>query len=369
LLRGQRTAYRRGGISYPESEVIETLARLASAGGVRALAAIAALGSTGDKRAVPHLLAVLEQTQDQKQRGAAVVALGMIGDSAAAPALLGIVETERDEGMRIRAVAALASIESGSPVRALIELLDDPSPQIQLYAIRGLRRSGAEEAGPPLAAYAEKINVRLGQDVKSGWKRPAYGVLQDLSLVEASLRAIADLDPESGTRAMLKTAALGRPPSGRPDSLKVAEGVYRARRRALYGLGYTGSADALALLLGEWGLGDTDPRLRAVAVRSLGVLGDPEAVSALESALLDPVPEVRWTAARVLGLMRASDATTELVDSLEDGNRQVRIEASTALGLVGAEQATDKLMRVAEQDPEESVRIAARLALERLDEF
>ena len=72
------------------------------------------------------------------------------------------------------------------------------------------------------------------------------------------------------------------------------------------------------------------------------------------------------TAARVLGLLQAKNAMPALRNRLADSNRQVRVEAATALGLLHDQQAAPDLTALASSDPEQSVRTAAQLSLQRL---
>ena len=352
--------------AYPEPKVIAELGRIAGTRDARAPAAVAALGSSGATSATAHLLAVLDSTEDPKLRALCIVALGMIGDPSSVPALVEIAETETDPGLRIRAVAALASVESGSPTAALIGLLSDPLPGIQLFAIHGLHQSKAKEAGGPLALYAERSASRLTDYAEEGWQHNATQALETLSLLTPALRALADLDPDAGAIAMISTARLADPGAVGADTLRLKDALYRGRRAALYGLGYASSDPALETLLSAAGLRNSDPRLRAVAVRSIAIHGRPQTVPELLRALDDPAPEVRMTAARVLGLLQAKNAMPALRNRLADSNRQVRVEAATALGLLHDQQAAPDLTALASSDPEQSVRTAAQLSLQRL---
>lgn len=352
--------------AYPEPEVVATLGGLTAADEPVAAAAVAALGNTQSSAAVPYLLKVLEGSDGRRLRELSLVALGLIGDPAAKPALLKILGGSSPPALRIRAAGALAAVETGSADEALIGLLNDPLPAVQLYAIRGLHRAGARSAGQALAARAKVGAARLTTEAKSGWQGSGRQSLRDLALLEAALRALADLDPDAGSAAMLETARLPGVPGGRADSLRLADSLYRARRAALYGLGYAGGADTVAVLSGEHGLQDPDPRLRAVAARSLGVAGDPAGIGPLVDAFRDSSAEVRWTAARVLGLMNARQVSRALRTGLHDASRQVRFETATALGLLRDTEAEPTLLELAGSDPEERVRAAARLAVERI---
>ena len=121
---------------------------------------------------------------------------------------------------------------------------------------------------------------------------------------------------------------------------------------------------ALALLLGPAGIGDADARLRAVAVRSLGVLAAPGAADRIRPLLgSDPSADVRMTAARVLGLLHDRDSAAALVAALADPHALVRKEAALALGYLREPTARAKLEALAERDRADAVRDAAAYAL------
>ena len=149
--------------------------------------------------------------------------------------------------------------------------------------------------------------------------------------------------------------------------MEIAAALYRLRRIALYGLGYAEAAHreaALALLLGPAGIGDADARLRAVAVRSLGVLAAPGAADRIRPLLgSDPSADVRMTAARVLGLLHDRDSAAALVAALADPHALVRKEAALALGYLREPTARAKLEALAERDRADAVRDAAAYAL------
>ena len=135
------------------------------------------------------------------------------------------------------------------------------------------------------------------------------------------------------------------------------------RRRALYGLGYTKSTAASELLTGAAGIGDPDFRLRAVAARSLGVLGGHANAHAVAPLLSDASAEVRWTTAEVLGRLGHKGNEAKLAATLGDLVGEVRRQAALALGYLGASEARPKLAERAKTDTDGRVRAAAAYAL------
>ena len=330
------------------------------------LRAIAALGHTGMHEAVAPLLARL-RAHGIAERAAIVEALARLRDPSALDALLEVLESVRDEALRIRITIALGAIRAPSAYDALVRMLRDPLPAVRFHAIRGLR-----ELGEPAAAGALSELYRVSAESLAG--RPfeslaadAPTVLAALGLQVELLRALAELDAPRGAGAFIDGARSPEIPRASQTALRIAEGFYERHRMALHGLGYSASGKAAEVLAGDDGIGHSDPRLRAVAVRSLAVLGAPGAAGHLLSALRDPVPEVRWTAATALGRLAHAGAVDALIDLLGDEFGEVRRQAALALGYIGAAQSSLPLAQLAINEPVASVREAALYAMDLLD--
>ena len=143
----------------------------------------------------------------------------------------------------------------------------------------------------------------------------------------------------------------------------VANALYRVRRTAINGLGYTDSDAAAAFLAGPDGLNDPDSRLRAAAVRSIAVLGRRDAAAAIVAALTDSRVEVRMAAARALGRLGDRRAAAPLIGRLADRHAQVRRLAAESLGYLADPAARPPLRQSAARDASPIVRKAARFAL------
>ena len=345
--------------------VVDRLSMAASSGnGSLASHAVSALGHTGDPRAALALVALLSRARTDEARIALVDALAHTGSEDAAPALQSLLGESENPTLRARAIVALASVGDGGSVPTLIGLLEDPVPGIRLYAVEALRQLASSKAAVFIAQLAQRLLPYMDEE------REDDGVIAaaELSVLDLALRAIAELDPASGYD-LFSSAAIRR--VVRTDSsttMARAQGVYEVRRRALYGLGYTNRCEAIDLLLGENGIGDPDARLRAVAVRSIGVLGAGHASAAVAELLHDPDPYVRWTAAMVLGRLRGVGAAPELIGGLDDPHREVRRQAILALGYLGIDRARPELEAMSAYDPAEEVRAAAIYSLELIGE-
>ena len=319
------------------------------------------------REAVAPLLARLGEARATAERAAIVEALARLRDPSALGALLEELDRVRDEALRIRITIALGAIRAPSAYDALVRMLRDPLPAVRFHAVRGLRELGKPAAAGDLSRlYHELAESLAGRDFES-LAADAPAVITALGLQIEILRALAGLDARRGTDAFIDGASSPAVPLDSQTALRIAEGFYERRRMALHGLGYSASRRAVGVLEGADGLGHPDPRLRAVAVRSLAVLDAPGAAARLVPVLHDPVPEVRWTAAMALGRLRHPGAVDALIERLDDEFGEVRRQAALALGYIGEPRSSLPLAQLAIDEPVASVREAALYAMDLLD--
>jgi HEAT repeat protein len=345
---------------FPQPASIRTLTALLTGDSEPAvrLAAIRSLGETGAESALEPLLAALASA-DADERAIVVEALGRLGHRGATEPLTKLLDRSEEPALRSRIVIALAALRDGGAYPVLVGLLADEVPAVRFYAVRGLRELGQPEAAGPLVSLYQDLAVPLETpETIEGLAR----LLAAISLQVEVLRALTELDPAKGLPAFLDAAGGSAPPRNSQTALRIAEALYERRRVALYGLGYTGSPEAGALLAGPAGLDDEDPRLRATAVRSLGVLGLGDAVGQVLPMLEDEAAEVRWTAAMVLGRLADSAAAAPLAARLSDRHGEVRRQAALALGYLGDTRMRETLLELADDDPSQRVREAASFA-------
>ena len=238
---------------------------------------------------------------------------------------------------------------------------------MRYIAADGLQALGIRSAAPALAALAGREAAALAGRSEAALAADPLRTVAALSLQTRALRAAVALDAAKAAGALLEAAAPRAVARDSTAGVQIAAAFYRLRRIALHGLGYAQGPDreaAQALLLGPGGIGDADARLRAVAVRSLGVLGAPGAAERIGPLLgRDPSPEVRMTAARVLGLLQDHASAPALLSGLADPRALVRKEAALALGHLRAPAARAPLEALAAGDPAPAVRDAAAYAL------
>ncbi len=137
------------------------------------------------------------------------------------------------------------------------------------------------------------------------------------------------------------------------------------RARAIQLLGSTGAPDTLGHLTPS--LRDRNRRVREVATRSVGRLGDPAAAGGLLALLATtdrPVPDhlVRMALFRL-----GRPAIPELIGELANTSPTVRSCAAEVLGHLGAAEAIDSLADLAFFDEDGTVATTAVAAIDRID--
>lgn len=353
---------------FSDPQAVDLLASLAGGRRNQSLArrAIIALGKTGAPRAATYLAGALERARTSADKRAIVDGLGRLKAKDAAGAIAELATSARDPRLRVSALTALGAIRDGDSLGALTDLLGDTDPAIRLLAIRSLAALGDKRATNGIAKLVMAEATDLASQTNEDLLMQADKALASLSVQLEGLRALSHLDQPAAFGAFSAAAYHRDMPLNSSIALRLAQGFYEVRRQALYGLGYTQSDAARELLSGAKGLGDPNPKIRQVSVRSLAVLGGPDAVTTLLPALSDPSADVRRMAAMVIGRLKDPAAIQPLTMALEDKNALVRREAALGLGFLNAKAATSALGEAATGDTDRHVRDAAAFALKQI---
>ena len=324
---------------------------------------IAALGRTGHANAAAPLLVLLDRASSEREALPIVRALAGIGAATAKGPLTALLGRARDPRLRSALAVALASVGDRDTAATMTRLLADPSPMVQHAAIRALATRGHRDRAPAVAAYARGLAAKLFARAGPNRSGDAARVVAEASLLDAALRALIALDAGRGQDVLLTASRRREAARATTADIVVANALYRVRRTAIHGLGYTDSDAAAAFLAGPDGLNDPDSRLRAAAVRSIAVLGRRDAAAAIVAALTDSRVEVRMAAARALGRLGDRRAAAPLIGRLADRHAQVRRLAAESLGYLADPAARPPLRQSAARDASPIVRKAARFAL------
>ena len=337
--------------------LVPLVERLGAEGVEQRLAALAILGSLGDRRALPALAARLADP-DANVRAAAAEAMGRIGGPEAGPALLAALGSD-DATLRAAALEGLTALGLAPPVWRLTRIMaeralrpaayralgasDEPgalevlggglserSRAARLAALAAIGQQRTRRGLEPLGPLAQAVRAAAAQDPSVAEACvealeaeapfvPAGAVtvlawVGDARHAPALARAAGDERlrslVEDALEALPRGAALVAALGGALPALSPL-----ARLSVLGALAAAGSDPALQALVTA--AGDPDPQVQGEAVAALGRLGDPRAVAALGGLLGDDLPAVAGVAASAL---------TRIGQRSEAGRRAVLLE-------------------------------------------
>ncbi|MET0794429.1 MAG: HEAT repeat domain-containing protein, partial [Polyangiaceae bacterium] len=396
---------------------VEALGRIGGRPAIEALLPLAAsrnffrtfptidvLGRSGDSRALPTLLALVN---DPLYAAEAVRALGRLGNPSAIPMLL--EHLSRAPANLVCAIAvALVAIHEVSEQRfgtgGAIERLLLASPRIadvRRQLTLALKRADASEQlalGQTLSWIGEESTVPALLDLLRGpgevAKLAAVSLKRLGSVAEpqliAALRSgssetrrtlvpilsgklaardplIACLEDEDSTVRALACDALARAsdPAAVPALFKLlADADARVGQAALAAIQSLGSDETRRLALEA--TGSSDARLRRAALRIVGYFGYPEGLDALTEASLSSDEKLRDAAISGLPFIEGAQAIGVLLTVARHASPRTRVAAMRALGHTAGEAGVREQLRSALADPDAWVRYYACQALGRL---
>ena len=317
--------------------------------------AVEALRAIGDPATFPFLMAA---TGDAK---ATIVASAIAGlENLKDPrALARITQLSAAVSTEVRAAVAHAIPSLGgltTYATVFLKLAQDPDEGVRYAAATGLRDAPAPEAAPGLA--------KLVADPDAGVRRLAVQALREQEGPAATAALAAALtDPDEDVRASA-VLALGtraaRDEAGRVAAMAI-DSSERVRAAVASTLGDLGRAEDLATL--KVLAADRVADVRAVAVVAAARIGTPAALPIVSSGAKDASPVVRLETVRALGLLDQPDALARLRELAAEGDLVSRIAAIDQLG-ERKDRGAIALLRKIAQDPVETLRAAARRALE-----
>lgn len=319
--------------------------------------ALLALGRTGAAAATVVLVETLRQENSREQILLLLRALTLLANPDALEVIQALYRRSDDEEVKRHALVAMANTRARGSESYFLEALSSEDHASQILGLAALRNFGSNKQAAAVTerALIESNNL-FSRDSRQLLKQPLQSI-DDLRLLNEYLKTIVRLDPKTGGHLYEQAIKSRSIPPTSATNLKIAQGFYEARWQSIYGLGYAGTAQAAELIAAT--LNDPDPRIRAVATRSLGVSGQVKYIDGIEKMLLDEAAEVRWMAARVLGRLKAQDSADAIIQSLDDTNAQVRLESAIALGYLNTHSAKSKLSELAIKDPDPRVQEAA----------
>ncbi|HUJ18434.1 MAG TPA: HEAT repeat domain-containing protein [Nitrospirota bacterium] len=376
-------------------------------------AAIAALGWAGRESSIRKLLALLREEDMEEPMVRALVTLEadatgflleylrddnalvrrtvarVLGSKGRAEAEEQLIELLQDENGHVRSTAAeaLGHLHSRTAIGQLLELLTDEYESVQESAIIALAEIGEESVLDGLLKDFTSRDPALRRNIVL-----LMGKFSSDRAIEAMAFALKDEEPAVRKAVVHSLGTLTGERSYRSLMLAVTDDDPEVRMLAADALGGTGRPEAADTLLSL--LQDPDLWVRAAAARGLGKIGGDRIGNALAGHLSQAAdifllaivevlgqlrppaalerllkladhtdPEVRKTVIGALagypwGLVRQS-----VIAQLSDQHWSVRKTAIEVLGQKGDAAAAPLLERIADEDPDGTVRETAKDAL------
>lgn len=311
------------------------LAALTDADGRLRAAAIGLVGELGGADVLAHLRA---QTlhPEAEVRAAAAEALGTLGAAEAEPDLLRLLG-DAVPGVRKAAAAAAVRLRALGP--ALIELLADPDPDVRREAARAIAGLGDRSVVPVLVRAFPQAGIEVREAIAVTLSRLDPGAMAGL---------IDAMDEGLGPQvklALIRTLKRPREPEAKQTLERLSgDSEPLVRAAAIRALGRSGRAPAE-------GLRDPDERVRAAAVDACSRhAGEQHARELLALLHSDPDGIVRERAAVAIGLLRlplGEEALGAACGRPEPAN--VRAAAVLALGVFDRESLVTRVLEMADQ--------------------
>ena len=223
-------------------------------------AAVAALGSTGSKRAINKVVEALSDS-NANVRSAAVRSLGESASEIAVPHLMALM---RDESSALRAQAAASLGRLGHlSLPSLVSALKDSKPSVRQLAAEALGDIGSRDAVAPL--------IELITTDQSG-ARPeaieALGKIGDPAAVAPILSLLRTGSPSVRKRAIGALASFRDPRAIDALALALSDQNEEVRQAAASGLGEVGDERVIARLE-RVADNDSSADVRAAAVQAI----------------------------------------------------------------------------------------------------
>jgi len=249
-------------------------------------------------------------------------ALGRIAYEPAINDLIGVLEANNDEDAFLRHAASLALARINKK-DALIALASNPSPAVRLGAVLALRRM----AEPGITAFLSDSDEYIVTEV-------ARAINDDFS-IEAALPALGDL---LVTTSFQNEALI---------------------RRAIGANLRVGTGKALENLKTYIAKPEINSVLKAEAIATIGTWSKPSVLDRVDG-------RNRGAIERELAPIQTAVSST-LIKSLSDKSELVRVSSANSIGKLKIQEAEPNLLAILKSDPIDPVRIAAILALSKLN--
>ena len=303
---------------------------------VRAAAAMT-LGRIGDSRGVEPLIESFQDPVRQVGQRAAE-ALGRLGTPALG-SVLAVIQESSDERDRNLGQVAVESVRDVSAVPLLTAALTYEEAEARRGAARALGQIGDIEAGFGLEAatrHEDPQTQRLAGQ--------ALGRLRTREAAQALTALINQDDWQIRATAVSALGQIGGPRTLIPILTMLSDPVWQVRRRAAQAVQLLRGPDIVPTLLTA--IEDTNAWGRFHIIETLGEIGDPSALNLLEPTLdSEGDLQLRLSAAQALARMQHPRGKPLILRTLNAPNAQTRALAAIALGFSGDVRAVQHLVR------------------------
>lgn len=333
------------------------------------------------------LFAYLKEGSPLVQVRAAEV-IGRIQDPADAAQLIPFIAS-KNRPLAREVMFALGQLGNAEAVAPLVKARAGLGPEDLRLLAEALGKLGGEEATATLTDMLHEFAAPVRAEAALGLARH-----KDANAANALLLAIHDPDASvarNSLYAIEKQDALPRTCSTVFDFLENSDaGVRAAAAHTLGVLKCPESIEGLVHLLNDddtgvvvsacWALGELKAtqglsglgrvleahksmHARAAAAIAMEKIGDKKARDALMQGMLDPCVMVRIHSVRAMTAVLGPKSEMFIDQVREDGSRLVRVEALESYGTAGLEKHTRELMKIALEDKDPMMRVAAIHAL------
>lgn len=293
---------------------------------------------------------------DPDVRLAAVTLLAGTDAPTAIDALTRALADQHEPVVKV-AVDAIIAMKLPEKVKLLTPLLTSPFESVRHLIARELSRENFERY---LRTF-DKLDPRTRQLAGRAIAKI------DADMAERLADELRSLDPERRLKALQITGAVGKEKELEPILLELlADPSHKVRATAVKTVGLLGSIEAIKVLIKA--LSDPDRRIRANAIEAFEEIGNPKLGVLLLPFLADADNRIRANAAKALWNLGYTETKEILDEMLADPDELMRLSALWAMGEINYPGIRQILNEVAERDASEAVRKKARDIRMKLEE-
>ncbi|WP_103667164.1 HEAT repeat domain-containing protein [Pseudanabaena sp. BC1403] len=268
-----------------------------------------ALGKIRNNRCIAPLIDLLKD-KNILVVGEAICAIEKIGnDQAAEDIICNLQDENNDNYIRRNLIEALGKIASDKGICHLINMLNDPNPDIRGQVAKILGKTGSRISVESL--------IQSLQDQETNVRSKAVEALGEIGS-EQAIEHIIDLLKDNNPNV---------------------------RKSAARALGEIGNEKAVQPLIDEV-FNDLDPYVRESVACALSQIGSYNTVEPLIKVLKDQehFPYVRAIAAEALGKIGGEEFVEHLIDLLKDENSYIVESVAEVMGKIGGKKALHHLI-------------------------